>query len=252
MARLVVAQGWAGAVPRQPPPRHASSVPQMDFRQPQNKQHSPNAPPEAAEAAALGEQVSSAGAQSHVPPLQSPCCPPGPSSAPALSWPESVLEVPEPGEGSWSSEEEEREICHPLQPCPGRNYMEQELSQGEVSTTSRSSQGENNSNRTSPQENWRRITIRTVWVNPDYPELLRNSLQEEGATPSASDEQVPAAGTQSRGPASPRSSPRSSRSQLAAQTLGELRGMHRQPSRRALQALCTLLWCSCMELQLDD
>ncbi|XP_053831664.1 uncharacterized protein LOC128806262 [Vidua macroura] len=232
--------------------------PQVDHRQPKDEKRCPNAPPEAqeaAEAAALGEQVSSAGTQSCVPPLQSSCSSPGPSSAQGaaqtLSGPGSVLEAPEPGE------EEEREVCHPLEPCRGENHMERELSQGEVSRIPKPSQGENNSNKTLPRENWRCITIRTVWINPSYPELLQEPLQEEAkaATPSTSDEQVPAAaGTQSPAPGSPCCSPCSSQTQLAARTLGDLQRVHRQPSspRRTLQALCTLLWCSCMELQLGD
>lgn len=132
--------------------------------------------------------------------------------------------------------------------------MEQELSQGEVSRIQKLSQGENNINKTPLHENWRRITIQTVWVNPKYPELSRDPLQEKAkaATPSASDEQVPEAEAQSPSSDSPCCSPCSSRTQLAAQTLSDPLGVHRRPSspRRALCALCILLWCSCMEVQL--
>ncbi|RMC14478.1 hypothetical protein DUI87_09574 [Hirundo rustica rustica] len=130
--------------------------------------------------------------------------------------------------------------------------MEQELSQGEVNRIRKPSQGEDSGSKTSLHENWRRVTIRTLWVNPEYPELFWDPFQEEAmaATPSASDEQVPAAGAQSPSPDSPCCSPCSSRTQLAAQALSEPQGVHRRPStpRRALRALCTLLWCSCMEV----
>lgn len=248
------------------PPRPASSVPQMDLEQPQvdhgqpqNKKHCPNAPPEAqeaAKAATLGEQVPSAEAQSHVPALQSPCSSPGPSSAQetAFSRQQSVLAAPEPGQGPSGNQEEKREVCHPLEPCRGESYMEQELSQEEVSRVQKLSQGEHDSDKRSLHENWRRITIRTIWVNPKYPELFQDSLQEEAkATPSTSDEQVPAAGAQNPSPDSPCCSPCSSRTQQAAQRLSDPQGVHRRPSspRRALRALCILLWCSCMELQLQ-
>lgn len=235
--------------------------PQVDDRQPQDREHCPNAPPEAQEAAKVtvsGEQLPSAGAQSPVPPLQSPCSLPGPSSAQGtaqtLSRQWSVLAAPEPGEGARANKEERREVCHPLEPCRGESHVEQELSQGEVSRIQKLSRGKNNSNKTPVHENWRRITIRTVWVNPKYPELFRDPLQEEAkeATPSASDEQVPEAEAQSPSSDSPCCFPCSSRTQLAAQTLSDLQGVHRQPSspRRALRALCILLWCSCMEVQL--
>lgn len=132
--------------------------------------------------------------------------------------------------------------------------MEQELSKGEASRIQKRSQRENNSNKRPPHENWRRVTIQTVWVNPKYPELFRDPLQEEakGETPSASDEQVAEAEAQSPSSDSPCCSPCSSRTQLAARTLSDPQGVHRQPSspRRGLRALCILLCCSCMELQL--
>lgn len=256
-------------MPRQPPPPRASSVPQMDLEQllgdhrpSQNEKPCPDAPPEAqeAKAAASGEQVPSAGAESHVPPLQSPCSPPGPSppqgAAQTLSGQRSVLAAPESGEGAQANEEEKRKVCSPHYLCQGQNYMEQELSQEEINRLLKLSQGENDSDKTSLHENWGHITIRTIWVNPQYPELFQDPLQEEAtaATPSASDEQLPAAGAQSPAPDSPCCSPYSSQTQLAAQTLSDPQGAHRQPSspRRALWALCTLLWCSCMEVQLDD
>ncbi|XP_023781485.1 uncharacterized protein LOC111928323 [Cyanistes caeruleus] len=240
--------------------------PQVDHGQPQNEKRCPKAPPEAqkaAKAAAQVEQVSSAGAQSHVPLLQSPCSAPGPSSAQGaaqtLSRQRALLAAPELREGAWANEEGKREVFHPLQPCPGEDHMEQELSQGEVSGILNLPQGgndsRNDSSKTSLHENWRRITIQTIWVNPKYPELFQDTLQEETKkeTPS-SDEQVPAAGAQSPAPDSPCCSPCSSRTQLAAQTLSNLQSVHRLPSspRQALQALCILLWCSCMELQLND
>nr|XP_030126354.3 uncharacterized protein LOC115494871 [Taeniopygia guttata] len=215
----------------------------VEHRQPQQESCCPNAPPEAQEAApaaALGEEASSAGTQSHVPSLQSSCSPPGPSSAQGaaqtLSGHGSVLEAPEPGEGAWASEEEKGDVCHPLEPCRGESHMERELSQGETNRIPEPSHGENSGDKTPPRENLRRIIIRTVWINPSYPELLQEPLQEEAkaAAPSAS------AGTQSPALGSPRCSPCSSR------TLGDLQRAHRRPSssRRALQALCTLLWCS--------
>ncbi|XP_019142505.1 uncharacterized protein LOC109144898 [Corvus cornix cornix] len=235
---------------------------QEDDRPSQNEKPCPDASPEAqeAKAEASGEQVPSAGAESHIPALQSPCSPPGPSppqeAAQTLSGQQSVLAAPESGEGAQANEEEERKVCSPHHLGQGQNSMEQELSQGEVNRLQKLSQGENNSDKASLHENWGRITIRTIWVNPQYPELLQDPLQEEAkaASPSASDEQVPAAGAQSPARDSPCCSPCSSQAQLAAQTLSDAQGAHRQPSspRRALWALCTLLWCSCMEVQLDD
>ncbi|KAL2305488.1 hypothetical protein Nmel_007475, partial [Mimus melanotis] len=235
--------------------------PPVDHRQPQEEKHCPNAPPEAqeaAQAAPLGKQVPSAGAQSHVPSLQSPCSSPGPScaqgTAQTLSGQWSVLTAPETEEEALASEEEKSELCHPLEPCRGENHMGQELSQEEVSSILALSQGEDNSDKTLLHENWSHITIRTIWVNPKHPELLRDPLQAqaEAPTPSASDEQVPASGAQSPVPDSPCCSPFSSRSRLAAQTRRGPQGVPGQPPgpRRALQALCTLLWCSCVEVRL--
>lgn len=239
------------STPRLLCPTDGFEAPPVEHGQPQKEQHCPDAlaeAQEAAQAAALGEQVPSAGAQSHVPLLQSPSCAQG--TAPTLSGQWAVLAAPEPEEG-----EEKREVCHPLEPCRRENHMEQELSQGEVSSIRKLSQGENNSDKTSVHGSWRHITIRTIWVNPRYPELLRDSLQEQAKAPapSASDEQVPASGAQSPVPDSPCCSPCSSRSRLAAQRLSGPQAVPRQPSspRRALQALCTLLWCSCMEVRLD-
>lgn len=245
-------------MPRQPPPPHASSVPQMDLKQPlvdhrePQERHCPNE-------AALGEQVPSAGAQSPIPPLQSSCSAPGPScaqgTARTLSGQRAVL-APEPGAEAWASEDEGRYVGHPLEPCQGENHTEQELSQGEINTILKLSQEDSSSDKTSLHENWRRVTIRTIWVNPKYPELLQDPLQEQAkaATPPASDEEVPEEGAESPVPSSSSCSSCSSRAQLAAQTLGAPQGVPRQPysPRRALRALCTLLWCSCREVQLDD
>lgn len=242
-------------MPRQPPPPHASSVPQMDLKQPLVDHREPN---EAREAA-LGEQVPSAGAQSPVPALQSSRSAPGPScaqgTAQSLSGQWAVL-APEPGAEPWASQEEGRDVGHPLEPCRGKNHTQQELSQGQGNRVLKLSQEDSNSDQTSLHENWTGITIRTIWVNPKYPELLWDPLQEQAKaeTPPASDGEVPEAGAQSPVPASPGCSSCSSRAQLAAQTLGSPQGVHREPysPRRALRALCSLLWCSCMEVQLDD
>ncbi|XP_027758315.1 uncharacterized protein LOC114067221 [Empidonax traillii] len=242
----------------------------VDLRQPQEEQHCPARPPEAQAAAkagpapASGEQVPAAGAQSHGSAPHSPCCPPSPSPIPLAAH---VLggqragAAPDTKERALAEKEGERELCSPQQLHHGEDHPEQELSEGESSGHTKLSQGGDSSDQRSSHESWERITIHTIWVNPQFEELLHNTQtvsreQEGAAAPSDSGGQVPAAGSQSRLCALHSSyCPSSSSSALlSAQALSGQQGSQTlQPSRssQALQALCTLFWC-CMAAQPED
>ncbi|XP_027522959.1 uncharacterized protein LOC113958681 isoform X2 [Corapipo altera] len=246
----------------------------VDLRQPQEEQHCPAPPPEAQEAAkagpapASGKQVPAAGAQSQGPVPHSPCCPPSPSPTPLAAHvlggqrAGAVPAALETKERALAKEEGERKLCSPRQLQHGEDHTGQELSEGELSGHPELSQGEDSSDQRSPHESWERITIHTIWVNPQYTELLQKTHtvsqeQAEAAAPSDSGRQVPAAGSQSQVSARHSSyCPSSSSSALlSAQSPSEQQGSHTlQPShsRRALQTLCSLFWCSCMAAQPED
>ncbi|XP_027547053.1 uncharacterized protein LOC113971395 isoform X2 [Neopelma chrysocephalum] len=242
----------------------------VDLRQPQEEQHCPARLPEAQEAAkagpapALGEQAPAAGPQSRGPAPHSPCPLPTPLAAHVLGGQRAgtAPAAPETEERALAKEEGERKLCSPRELQHGEDNTAQELSEGELSGQTELFPGEDSSDQRSPHESWERITIHTIWVNPQYAELLQKTHtasqeQAEAAAPSDLGGQVPAAGSQSQVSARHSSYCLSSSSSalLSAQTLSEQQGSHMlQPShsRRALQTLCSLFWCSCTAEQPQD
>ncbi|RMC06207.1 hypothetical protein DUI87_15637 [Hirundo rustica rustica] len=132
----------------------------------------------------------------------------------------------------------------------------QELSEGEVIEYPESSLERGNNDKNESEEDWECITIRTIWVNPKYPQLLQDpdAAPQDLAKAAASlalAEQGKAAGAQSQSPA-PHSPCCPSAPQPGAQALREQPAPPKKRRSRFRRALRALFCRSCLRPQPDN